>query len=199
MITKKDYLIVAANGFLTGFFLLLILRFLNFSFQYQYAAALLGVPAVWLLGMFAADLLSRRFPFFAQFAKFAASGLLSAAIDFSVLNFISFATGINAGVRIGWVNAPGFMFAVVNGYVWNQLWTFKAYRGENLFHDFPKFLAVTVTGLIINSFVIILLTTYIGIPFGISETLWLNVAKVLANIVAMIWNFTGYKFVVFIK
>ena len=136
--------------------------------------------------------MSRWFPFFVQFGKFAVVGFLGAAIDFSVLNAVSYATGITAGLTLGWINAPGFLLAVTNNYFWNKLWVFSTNHG--IFHELPKFFGVTVAGLLINSGTIIILTNF---SFGFDNQIWLNISKVITNAIAMVWNFIGYKFVVF--
>ena len=160
------------------------------------------IPILWAAGVWFGDFLGARVkPFFSQFGRYAAAGFLSTAIDFSVLNFTSYLSGITAGVIVGWVNAPGFLFAVVNGYLWNKLWVFKDYDKEGLFHDFPKFFVVGIGGLIINSVLIIALTTYapVSIIAAVGPSKWLNVAKFIANIAVLIWNFLGFKFIVFKK
>ena len=192
---------------MTGALLLVIFRFLAVSFPYQAIFALVFIPALWAFGVWLGGFLARRIPFFAQFGKYSAAGFLSAAIDFAVLNYVSYLTGITAGIVIGWVNVPGFLFAVINGYFWNKLWVFKLTTSDvdsnlstsdvNIFADFPKFFAVTIGGLIINSVLIIVLTSYISLP--IKPTLWLNIAKFLANAAVLLWNFTGFKFIVFKK
>ena len=202
MIIKKDYWIGAIAGFLTGALGLVILRILNITFPYQNLAALVLLPVLWAAGVWLGDFLGAHIkPFFSQFGRYAAAGFLSTAIDFSVLNFTSYLTGITAGVIVGWVNAPGFLIAVVNGYLWNKLWVFKDYDGKNLFSDFPKFFAVGIGGLIINSVLIIALTTYApaSIILAVGGSKWLNVAKFIANIAVLIWNFLGFKFIVFKK
>lgn len=202
MVAKKDYLIGAITGFLTGALLLVVFYFLDISFPYQNWVALVLLPILWAAGVWFGDFLGARVrPFFSQFGRYAAAGFLSTAIDFSVLNLTSHLTGITAGIIVGWVNAPGFLIAVVNGYLWNKLWVFKDYDKENLFHDFPKFFAVGLGGLVINSVLIIALTTYA--PTSVIETVgpskWLNYAKFIANIAVLAWNFTGFKFIVFKK
>ena len=202
MIIKKDYWIGAVAGFLTGALGLVILRILNITFPYQNFVALILLPILWAMGVWLGDFLGARVkPFFSQFGRYAAAGFLSTAIDFSILNFTSYLTGITAGVIVGWVNAPGFLIAVVNGYLWNKLWVFKDYDGKNLFRDFPKFFAVGIGGLIINSVLIIALTTYApaSIILAVGGSKWLNVAKFIANIAVLIWNFLGFKFIVFKK
>lgn len=216
MITKKDYLIAAINGMLTGAFALAVLFFLSISFPFKIPVMILGVPILWVFGVWLGGFLGRLVaPFFNQFGKFAAVGFSSASVDFAILNFISGLTGVTAGITVGWINMPGFLVAVVNGYLWNRLWVFggpaapssKSDFGSakkpdffpgaaGLFSDFPKFFAVTVLGLLINSGIIIFLTTY-SPSFGFAPYLWLNIAKVAANAVAMIWNFAGYKFFAF--
>ncbi len=202
MIIKKDYLIGAVAGFFTGTLFLVVFSFLKISFLYEKIAALVLLPILWAAGVWFGDFLGARVkPFFSQFGRYAAAGFLSTAIDFSVLNFTSYLTGVTAGVIIGWVNAPGFLIAVVNGYLWNKLWVFKDYDGNNLFRDFPKFFAVGVGGLVINSVLIIALTTYapVSIIAAVGPSRWLNVAKFIANIAVLIWNFLGFKFIVFKK
>lgn len=202
MITKKDYFIGAVAGFFTSVLLLVILSFLDVSFAYQKAAALILIPILWAGGVWLGGFLSKYFLFFAQFGKYSAAGFLSAAIDFAILNYASYLTGVTAGIVIGWVNVPGFVVAVVNGYLWNKLWVFKSQRG-GLFYDFPKFAMVAVGGLIINSVLVIAFTTYIPhyLPtiLLIGAERWLNVSKLVANIAVLIWNFTGFKFIVFRK
>lgn len=172
---------------MTGVFALLVLFFLGKSFSYQIPAVVLGIPLLWILGVWLGGFLGRRIKFFTQFGKFAAVGFSSASIDFAILNFLSSVTGVTAGVTVGWINIPGFLVAVVNGYLWNKLWVFGKPSNEGVFKDFPKFFGVTSIGLLINSIVLILIT-------GVAT---LNIAKVIANAFAMIWNFAGYKFFAF--
>src|SRR3989338_446043 len=153
-----------------------------------------------LFGVWLGALLARRLPFFWQLGKFGAVGILNTAIDFGVLNLLSLASGITAGLVVGGVNLPGFAAAVVNSYLWNKLWVFQNGKaGERLFADFPKFFGVKLVGVAINSSLIILLTTYGPIFGGIAPSARLNIAKAVATIVTLIWNFVGYKFFVFVE
>jgi len=194
---KKDILIGALVGFLTGTLLLVILAYLDYDFENKNIVTPLGVALLFAAGVWLGYFLSRFLPIFRQFGKFAAVGFLSASIDFAILNIVSGLTGVTAGSTVGLINIPGFLVAVINGYLWNKLWVFPSDDREKLFHDFPKFLAVTIIGLAINSGIIVALTTYLATPAGLSATGWLNVAKVLASAVALIWNFVGYRFIVF--
>lgn len=220
---RIDYAIAALIGFFVGIFA--IPTFLNLGLRRP--ALLLALPwiasGLWILGIWLGARLGRRIPFVAQFAKFIAVGFLNTAIDFGILNLLSRLSGITAGLVIGGVNLPGFGVAVFNSYLWNKLWVFHPVRSksrydigtavppsaertsngvgdrepESLFADFPKFFAVTIGGVLINSGIVIGLTTYVAPSFGLGAGAWLNVAKVVATAVTLFWNFAGYKFVVF--
>ncbi len=199
MVTKKDYLIGAVVGFLTGILALFIFLNLRVNFSYEILALLIGIPILFALGVWLGGFLGRWMPFFNQFGKYAAAGFLSTAIDFGILNLASYLTGVTAGATVGWINVPGFLVSVFNGYLWNKLWVFRKPEfipsKSSLFGDFPKFILVAAIGLLLNSGIIILLTTYV--PHTIAPERWLNVAKVAASAVVLIWNFVGFKFIAF--
>lgn len=200
MIIKQDYAIAALIGFFIGIFALPTLINLGIKGRVFLIILPMVTAILFACGVWAGGMLARRFSFFAQFSKFVAVGFLNTAIDFGILNLLSLATGITGGLQVGGVNIPGFSVAVVNGYLWNQLWVFRARsEGEGLFHDFPKFLAVTIVGLAINSGIIVMATTYIHPFSGVGKETWLNLAKVAATAISLFWNFTGYKFLVFRK
>ena len=196
--TTQDYLIAALIGFLAGTFF--IPAFLNVGFR-EYAYMLLALPwifaPVFAGGLWVAQYCARWVSFLAQFGKFVVVGFLNTAIDFGTLNAISVFTGFTSGLVIGGVNVPGFTLAVCNAYLWNKFWVFKsANRTGGIFQDLPKFLVVSGTGLLVNSGIVIFLTTFVSVSF-FSPALWLNVAKVMATVFSLVWNFVGYKFVVF--
>ena len=60
-----------------------------------------------------------------RFLKFSAVGVVNFLIDFSVLNLLSFATGINKGIFAALFSAVSFLIANLNSYFWNKKWTFK--------------------------------------------------------------------------
>lgn len=225
MLSNKDYIITAILGFLTGSLTILILSYLNlYFFSYQNAFIIIGFPILWLVWIKFSELLGNYFsPLYLQFGKYVAAGFLSASIDFSILNSISYFTGVTAGIIVGWVNIPGFLFGVTHAYLWNKYWVFKT-DGKTLgfgtslkpsveksvveelggvkepvFDNFPKFILVAVIGLLINSTVIVILTTYIRAPYHLTPAHWLNLAKIIATAIIVFWNFIGYKFVVFRK
>lgn len=136
-----------------------------------------------------------------QFLKFAAVGALNTGIDFAVLNLLMFSTGIYGGQWLIFFNSISFAAAVVNSYFWNKHWTFKKEGNgtEKAAGEFFQFLLISIVGLLLNSGIVYGIATFVHPLFGLSSALWANFAKVLATGIALIWNFIGYKFIVFKK
>jgi putative flippase GtrA len=199
---KTDYLLAAVCGFITAVFLLPTLKNIRIEIAYFKFLAPILVPVLWLVVLKITIFLRRWIPFLYQFAKFAIVGFLNTAIDFGVLNILSILIGVTKGFLIGGVNVPGFFLAATNSYFWNKFWVFSGKReeGERVdYSDFFTFLAVVIIGILINGGIVIFLTTYLSPFFDLLAGQWLNAAKAFATIVSMIWNFVGFKFLVFNK
>ncbi|TSC67834.1 MAG: family 2 glycosyl transferase [Parcubacteria group bacterium Gr01-1014_66] len=201
MITKIDYAIGILIGFLVGIFAIPTLIHL----EIRNPTLLLSLPWIFAclfgFGIWLGKYLSRFFAPALQLAKFAAVGFLNTAIHFAVLNSLSLLTGITRGFEIGGINVPAFAAAVTSGYFCNKLWVFKLpnQKNEPFFADFAKYLFISIGGLIINTVIVVGITTYVQPLFMISLALWLNIATIIAIMVSMIWNFLGYKLIVFRK
>lgn len=133
-----------------------------------------------------------------QFIRFVIIGGMNTGIDFLVLNLLMWWTGIYEGKMIILLNTMSFSAAVINSYFWNKHWTFKD-KDESDIGEFSQFVAITLVGLIINTGMVYLITTYMDPLFGLKKELWANLAKVAATGLSLIWNFIGYKFIVFKK
>ena len=137
-----------------------------------------------------------------QFSKFVVIGFMNTAIDFAVLNLLMWQTGIYKGQWIILLNAIAVAVAVINSYIWNKLWTFRAKEADEpgeVAKEFSQFIMVTLVGVAINSSIVFGVTTFIPPFFGLSPELWANLAKAAATGFSLIWNFIGYKFIVFKK
>lgn len=151
-----------------------------------------------------------------QVLVFAVVGVINTAIDFAVLNLLSHFTGIKKGQGVIPLNYISFSCAVIASYFLNKHWTFKDQGGSDKTKQFTFFLIVSVIGASINSLTVYLITTFVPVPTGIINSvltavpsiatkfsdlsvLWLNIAKLCATVVSLIWNFVGYKLFVFKK
>jgi len=137
-----------------------------------------------------------------RFLKFSAVGVVNFLIDLSILNLLSFATGINRGIFAAFFSAvsflianlnSSFLIANLNSYFWNKKWTFKKDGGNS---SYKPFLAISILGVAVNVFVIYVLTTFISQPY-FSDLVWLNVSKLAATGLVMFFNYFGYKNFVF--
>lgn len=197
---KKDYLIAAIAGFYTALLLLPTFKNIDIGFDYFYIALLFVIPILWIIGLTIARFLAKWMAIFYQFGKFVVVGFANTAIDFGVLNLLSMVTQKTSGFLLGGVNLPGFILAAIHSYFWNKFWVFKK-SGEPKqkanYGDFLTFAIVVVIGVFINGGTVIFVTTYVDPMFGLTPERWLNIAKVAATVISLVWNFVGFKFFVF--
>src|SRR3989344_268269 len=199
MITKRDYLIGAGAGFLTAVFLLPTLYNLKYLNVATGIAVFICIPVLWAFGVWLGKFLGRWLKFFNQFGKYVAVGFLNTSINFGILNILSIVTGTTAGLMLGGISAPGFLLAATNSYFWNKFWVFRDTSGvnETVLKDLPKFALVTFFGALLNSVLIVYLSTYMEPRFGLDRSAWLKAVNVAASAAVLIWNFLGYKFFAF--
>jgi putative flippase GtrA len=136
-------------------------------------------------------------PLAAQFLRFAVVGVLNTGIDFAILNILSYLTNITEGARIIPLKGIAFLAANINSYLINKHWTFKDKSDGQGAKQFSVYLTVSIIGALINIGAVYLITTYMQPAFGMSDKLWLNVANLAATGLSLIWNFIGYKLIVF--
>ncbi|GAC1413173.1 MAG: hypothetical protein NVSMB66_4420 [Candidatus Doudnabacteria bacterium] len=194
--TVRDYDLAGLAGFLTG--LLLIPTAINIG--YHHKGVLTALPIIFALaltfGVFLGRFLSKWIPITLQLSKFAAIGILNTAINFGLFNLASILTGVTSGVAVGGYNIPSTIVAAVNSYFWNKYWVFR--KGENkAASDVPKFVAVTLAALVLNSLIIVLFSTYLQPALGLNKGAWLNLGKIIATMIGVVVDFVGYKFYVF--
>jgi putative flippase GtrA len=130
-----------------------------------------------------------------QFGKFLTVGTLNTAIDFGTLNLLSWLTGIYGGLRLAPINAAGVLLALTNSYLLNTHWTFQASARPR--RALGRFMLVSLIGVGLNTSLVVALTHAVTPPVGLTPQLWENVAKALATGGTLLWDFLGYKFLVF--
>jgi len=134
-----------------------------------------------------------------QFGKFIAVGQSNAAIDIGVLNLLMLFTNIDSGIHFSVFKGTSFVFAIINSFLWNKFWSFESKEKHGMGKQFMKFLAVAVVGLIINVSVASIVVNYIGPQWGLSTRVWANVGVLSSAVFNIIWDFYGYKVLVFKK
>ncbi len=119
-----------------------------------------------------------------RFVKFGIVGTIGAIIDFAILNLLV--------VGLGWpdllANAVSFTCAVLSNFTWNRLWTYPETRQQPLLPSLGQFAVVSMFGLAINSVVFYFAKMELEMH-GVHEHVALNIAKALAIMVVLFWNF----------
>lgn len=137
----------------------------------------------------------------AQFFRFATIGVLNTIVDFVVLNIlIAFFGSSKNSILYAFFKAMAFVAAVVNSYFFNKFWVFRASK-SGLRSKTEGFLFATVStvGFLINvsvfSVVLFFLTSTV---YGMQHTqIVSNIAAFVGTLVVLMFNFVGYKFIVF--
>jgi len=203
MVSRKDILIAIIVGVATAlvwtkvFLYLGTLDFLNIGNGIW--GLVIVFPGVLVVGLYLGVFLSRWWKIFVSLSRFAVIGFLNAGIDFGVFNLFMFTTGVERGYQISVFKGVAFIVSNINSYFWNKYWTFEAGGGEHKGKEFAKFLTVSAVGLLVNVGVTSGIIFTIDPQFGFSQLAWNNIAAVVGVISNLIWNFIGYKVVVFKK
>jgi putative flippase GtrA len=149
-------------------------------------------PILCALGMLVALLFEKRLAILYQFAKFFLVGGMNTLVDLGILNLLIFFSGISSGLVYSLFKGTSFLVATTNSYVWNKLWTFNSTKGK-----FSQFLVVSTIGFVINVGIASLVVNLVGPQFNLAAKTWANVGAIMGSVIGLLWNFVGYKFVVF--
>lgn len=150
-----------------------------------------------ILGLVFVKFLSRWWQMFWQLGKFIVTGGLNTFLDFAVLNILMTLTAIVSGWWFSLFKAISFSVAVINSYFWNKHWTFETEKRKGA--EFVEFLTVSLIGLGINVGTATFVVRYVAPLGGLPAVTWANVGAFAAIILALAWNFLGYKLLVFRK
>jgi putative flippase GtrA len=129
----------------------------------------------------------------AEKIRFAIVGGANTALDFAIL-FTLVALGVDKIVA----NYISSGSALIFSFFVNKSFTFKNKSG-NARKQFILFIVVTLIGLwVIQPIIIIAITTALA-GSGLNETATLFVAKIVATVASLIWNYLCYSRLVFKK
>lgn len=135
-----------------------------------------------------------------RFVKFAIVGTIGAVVDFAVLNVMKLvfeAAGLGEGwnlsassrqIQLVAANTISFSAAVLSNFTWNRLWTFPESRERPLGTQLMQFTVVNITGLLINTLILVGLDQYV-LQHILPARLSYNIAKAFAICVVLFWNF----------
>ena len=195
---KKDLTYAFIAGLITGVFLIPTLKNNNIIIPYQNFILLLALPLAALVGIAIAKIIGRYVKVIFQLAKFTLTGVFNASIDFGILNILMVFSGITAGVGYVIFKSVSFIIANLNSYFWNRMWTFEE-KGGGESGEYLKFLIVSIIGLLINVGAASFIVNFTNPSFNFNDNQWANIGAVVGSFAGLLWNFLGYKLIVFKK
>lgn len=137
-----------------------------------------------------------------RFVKFAIVGFTGLVIDIVLLNIFERNFGMPVPVAV----ALAFVIAATNNFIGNRLWVYPESRSQKKRKQLPIFLAVNAAGLLINELMFALFLTPITslmriVPIVFVQShyrgIGLNVTKLIAAVIVMLWNFIVNRLVTF--
>lgn len=162
------------------------------------AMVFVGFTLLAPLALFVLYLLGKLLPVLYQFGKFAAVGVLNTFVDIGVLNLEILFFGTPAAWPFRIFKTVSFMAATTNSFLWNKFWTFDSREPANSSQT-VKFYIVAVGGFILNVGLASYVFSGLSRPATITPNLWANIGALVGVAAAFLWDFVGYKFLVFKK
>ena len=128
-----------------------------------------------------------------QKLRFAIVGGANTALDFAIL-FILVALGLDK-IPANYISTGA---ALIFSFFVNKSFTFKS-KGGNAKKQFAYFIVITLIGLWAIQPIIITLVSTVLENSGLAEAIILFIAKFIATIASLIWNYLFYSRLVFKK
>lgn len=211
--TKKDYYLSLLAGFLIGLLLLPVLKAAKPDLYEKFFIAiipffLIGTP----LGIAIAHRIGKKISTIWQIAKFGVIGVLNTLVDLGILSLLVLLFRSFFEIKASDVLFPllglsfysiyksaSFIAANINSYYWNKYWTFDQTIKEKNRSEFLQFFAVSIVGFLVNVAVASVVFKSVTPFAGFNSDQWGLIGAAAGSILGLVWNFIGYKFIVFKK
>lgn len=217
---RSDIIATLILGEIAAWLLIAVVRGLLSPEFYAKISSILfvGLPIVFpilcLVFLYIAFWIGKKIETIRQAAKFVLVGGLNTLVDWGVLSLLIFV--FRDAFKIGSYDVIltifsvtivyyslfkgiSFIIATTNSYIWNKFWTFKRKTSETVTKEFLQFFIVSVIGFLINVGIASIIFKFISPVAGFNADQWAIISAAIATAVSMIWNFLGYKFIVFEK
>jgi len=196
---RIDIILALVTGEVAAWLFYGILKNLGIEIRFLWLILAILLPILALIGIWIAFILGKKFLWIFQAAKFFLIGVVATLVDLGVLNLLILVSGIATGLFFSIFKGISFIVATCSKYFGDKFWAFEKMEKAGMGKEFGQFFLVTLVGLVINVGIASLVVNVLGSQFGLTEKLWANVGGIIAAFAAAIWNFLGYKFIVFKK
>ncbi len=174
----------------------------------------IAFPIACLAFLYIAFWIGKKAETIRQAGKFVLVGGFNTLVDWGVLSLLIFVFRDNLGINTQDViltvfsvtvifyslfKAISFVIATTNSYIWNKFWTFKRKTTEKMSKEFLQFLIVSIIGFLINVGIASAIFKFVSPAAGLNVDQWAIISAAIATAISMVWNFLGYKFIVFEK
>jgi len=197
---KIDIILALTTGEgVAWLFVWLIKNSPNINLPFLYWLLPVSFPILAILGIWISYLIGKRYLFVYQLAKFLLIGALFAIFDLIIFNFLLEYFGISKEERLKYAFfvITSFIIVTTIKYIADKYWAFEKASREQRGLEFGKFFTITLISGGIQVGVASFIFAAAPSLFGMTELVVGNIGKTGGIIVASIWNFLGYKFIVF--
>ena len=196
---KIDIILAVISGEGLGWLLAWLLK--GFGIEMKFLNWLLPVffPVLAVFAIWLCYLIGKKYLFVFQLGKFLLIGIFFALIDLGVLDVLIKIFGITEGLAYSVFVAVSFIIVTSIKYVGDKFWAFEKMERKKMGTEFSQFFIITLISGGIQIGVASLIVNTLGPQLGASSLIWANIGKIAGITVASIWNFLGYKFIVFKK
>jgi len=189
---KSDILVALVTG------LVVALYFINLFKNPVFWALVVVFPLLAVFCLWIAYLIGKKYLFIYQFAKFILIGALATIFDLLTLSVFIKYSGADAGLTYSVLKGISFIVATIAKYFADKFWAFEKKETTEAGKEFGKFFFVTIIGLFVNVLTASVVVD-MGPKFNLPADTWANIGGIVAVLPTFLWNFIGYKFLVFKK
>ena len=214
---KNDIIATLILGEIAAWLILAVMKTALPDFYAKaYNLLIIGLPIIFpivcLIFLYFSFLIGRKITVIRQAGKFVLVGGLNTLVDWGILSFLIFLfrTSFRTDskdilltvfsitiVYFSLFKGISFITATINSYLWNKFWTFKRKTTEKLGREFLQFVVISILGFLINVGIASVIFKFVSPVAGLSNDQWAIISAAIATVVSMVWNFLGYKFIVF--
>jgi len=165
-----------------------------YSLLLHYLISLIFLFVLWL-----GEIIGKKFLFVFQATKHLMVGALATVIDLKIFESAAKFLSLFFPLPSLLLKAVSFLAATAIKYWGNKHWAFEKHEKEDVLKEVMQFFAITIVGLVIDVGAFYYFNAILGPQLAILPAIWLKLSVIAAAVIAAVWNFTAYKFLVFKK